>query len=56
MAVLFLALLLLTCGLGVVRMLDPAKPSRQFQWVMRVLLLALGAFVVLFIWVAWEMR
>jgi len=56
MAILFLVLLLFTCGLGVTRLLDPVEPSRQFQWVMRMLLLALGGFVGLFAWIAWEMR
>ena len=37
-------------------MLDPTEPSRRFQWVLRVILLALGAFVGLFVWIAWEMR
>ncbi len=56
LAIIFLGFLLLSCGLGVARMLDPAEPSRQFRLVLRVLLLALGGCVGLFAWLAWQMQ
>ena len=56
MAALFWLLLLLTCGLGVVRMLDPAELSRRARLLLRVLLVALGAAVGLLGGLAWEMR
>ena len=57
MAAFFILLLLFAaCGFGVVRLLDPAEPSRGMRRVTRALLLALGTVVVLFAWAAWEMR
>jgi hypothetical protein len=51
----FLLLLLLTCGFGVVRMIDPAEPPRWLRLLTSILLLLLGAVVLLFACAFWAM-
>lgn len=53
--ILLLLLMLLTCGFGVVRMIDPVEPPRWLRLLTRTLLLLLGAVVLLLVCAFWAM-